>query len=66
MYCPTTRHCLDHSAPFSGTVCALLQVQPISTKEKGLQIAAGICICVGPLIFTAFMLREFVFMKKRV
>ena len=38
---------------------SLLQVVPISHREKGLVVAAAICICIGPLLFTGFMLYEF-------
>lgn len=49
-----------------GNSVGYFQVQPISTKEKGLLVAAGICICVGPILFVSFMLWEFKFSKKRV
>lgn len=41
------------------------QVIPISHKEKGLTVAAGICICVGPILFAALMLWEFKFAPKK-
>ena len=37
----------------------VVQVIPISTREKGLVVASGICICVGPVLFTLAMLYEF-------
>ena len=42
---------------------SLLQVIPINSREKGLKAAAGICICVGPILFTTLMLWEFKFKK---
>lgn len=41
------------------------EVIPVSHKEKGLTVAAGICICVGPILFTALMLWEFKFAPKK-
>ena len=38
-----------------------MQVVPVSHREKGLTVAAGICICVGPILFAALMLWEFKF-----
>lgn len=43
----------------------VLQVVPISHREHGLVIAAGICICVGPVLFTLLMLWEFKFAPKK-
>jgi len=37
------------------------QVIPVSHREKGLTVAAGICICVGPILFASLMLWEFKF-----
>ena len=42
-----------------------LQVIPISHREHGLVIAAGICICVGPVLLTLLMLWEFKFAPKK-
>lgn len=43
-----------------------VQVQPIDTREKGLVVAAGIRICVGPIVFVGLMLWEFKLSKKRM
>lgn len=37
------------------------EVVPVSHREKGLTVAAGICICVGPILFASLMLWEFKF-----
>lgn len=41
------------------------QVIPVSHKTSGLTTAAGICMCVGPVLFALLMLWEFKFAPKK-
>jgi hypothetical protein len=49
-----------------GNSVGYFQVNKINIHPKGLVVAAGLCICVGPILFTGLMLWEFKFSKKRV